>query len=139
MFTLVLVSKSWNGKRKLVTKGESKTYREVEQIKDRLEYYNNRTFGIIPDYRILGPKQLKALQAEIKAEQDARRKGGAKKAAETRKKRGPNNFILCPKCKAKSKLLFSEFGGLQTRRCQNGHQFEHDKWLADRLFWKFIL
>ena len=29
----------------------------------------------------------------------------------------------------------SEFGGLQTRRCQRGHTFEYDKWIADRAFW----
>ena len=43
------------------------------------------------------------------------------------------NFILCPTCKAKSKVLRSEFGGLQTRKCKNGHTFEHDKWMADRI------
>lgn len=35
-------------------------------------------------------------------------------------------FILCPTCEAKSKKLFSEMGGLQTRRCKNGHLFEVD-------------
>lgn len=46
--------------------------------------------------------------------------------------KAPRNFVLCPCCKAKSKKLYSEFGGLQTRVCTNGHTFEHDKWLADR-------
>ena len=36
------------------------------------------------------------------------------------------NFILCPTCNSKSKKLFSEMGGLQTRRCQLGHHFEVD-------------
>lgn len=35
-------------------------------------------------------------------------------------------FILCPTCESKSKKLFSEMGGLQTRRCQKGHLFEVD-------------
>lgn len=47
----------------------------------------------------------------------------------------PRNFILCPTCRSKSKLLSSEMGGLQTRRCQMGHTFHYDKWLADRSFW----
>lgn len=44
-------------------------------------------------------------------------------------------FILCPTCGAKSKLISSEMGGYQTRRCQNGHEFNYDKWIADRRFW----
>lgn len=42
------------------------------------------------------------------------------------KPKKPRNFILCPTCKSKSKKLFSEMGGLQTRRCQKGHHFEVD-------------
>ena len=38
----------------------------------------------------------------------------------------PRNFILCPTCDSKSKKLFSEMGGLQTRTCKNGHHFEVD-------------
>lgn len=45
--------------------------------------------------------------------------------AKAKKKR---SFILCPTCQAKSKKLFSEMGGLQTRRCRNGHHFEVDTW-----------
>ena len=48
------------------------------------------------------------------------------------------NFILCPICSAKSKKLYSEFGGLQTRVCRNGHRFEYDKWMADRAIWMFV-
>lgn len=48
------------------------------------------------------------------------------------------NFILCPTCGSKSKKLYSEMGGLQTRRCQRGHMFEYDKWIADRMFWGAI-
>src|SRR5690606_27819668 len=40
----------------------------------------------------------------------------------------PRRFILCPTCQTKSKKLRSEMGGLQTRRCQNGHYFEADTW-----------
>ena len=138
MVTLVLVSKTHNGKRKLAVKGTYATRLEAEQRVDVLTYHQNSCFGIIPDYRILGPVQLKKLQTEIKAEQDARRATGAKKAAATRAKRGKAAFILCPTCGSKSKLLRSEMGGLQTRECQRGHRFEYDKWIADRAFWGFI-
>jgi len=47
----------------------------------------------------------------------------------------PKKFITCPRCQAKSKVLRTEFGGLQTRQCSSGHVFEYDKWLADRAFW----
>lgn len=47
----------------------------------------------------------------------------------------PRRFVLCPQCGAKSRVLYSEFGGYQTRLCQNGHEFNHDKWIADRSFW----
>ena len=53
--------------------------------------------------------------------------------------KSPRNFVLCPMCRSKSKVLRSEFGGLQTRKCQNGHTFEHDKWIADRRFWAGIV
>lgn len=45
------------------------------------------------------------------------------------------NFILCPRCKSKSKKLCSEFGGLETRVCKNGHKFEYDKWITRFLTW----
>lgn len=44
-------------------------------------------------------------------------------------------FVLCPTCGAKSRKLYSEMGGLQTRECHNGHRFEYDKWMADRIIW----
>jgi hypothetical protein len=47
----------------------------------------------------------------------------------------PRRFILCPTCGAKSRKLYSEMGGYQTRMCQNGHEFNYDKWMADRMFW----
>lgn len=50
----------------------------------------------------------------------------------------PRNFILCPTCKAKSKMLSTEMGGYQTRECKNGHRFNYDKWIADRAFWSFV-
>lgn len=128
---LVLVSQSFNGKRKLVTKGVYKTTALAQVEKRRLEAFTSKFDGYGSDYRILGVRQYAKLVKEIVAEQKARRQKGAVKAAATRKKAGPNNFIRCH-CGAKSKKLYSEMGGLQTRKCQNGHLFEHDKWLADR-------
>lgn len=119
-YTVVLVSRSWNGKRKLHERGYSDTRTGADQIRRQWLEKSDA------DYRVLGPVQLKRLQDEIKAEQYARRKKGAAKAAATRKARGPAAFILCPTCNAKSKKLRSEMGGLQTRVCKNGHYFEVD-------------
>jgi len=47
-------------------------------------------------------------------------------------------FIVCPVCESKSKKLYQEMGGLQTRLCHQGHEFEYDKWLADRSIWRFV-
>jgi len=45
-------------------------------------------------------------------------------------------FVLCPRCGGKSRKLYQEFGGLQTRECSTGcGEFEYDKWTADRAFW----
>lgn len=137
MFNVILVSRSWNGKRSLKFKHTADTRAAANQWLEAL--LARSPAHVDADYRVLGPVQTKALQVEIKAEQDARRAKGAQKAAATRKKRGAAAFIRCPHCSAKSKLLRSEMGGLQTRRCQNGHAFEYDKWLADRAFWRFIL
>ena len=43
-----------------------------------------------------------------------------------KKTRKKPHFILCPTCEAKSKKLSTEMGGLQTRKCKNGHLFEVD-------------
>ncbi len=40
----------------------------------------------------------------------------------------PRTFVTCPHCGSKSKKLCSEFGGLETRKCQKGHVFEKDMW-----------
>jgi ribosomal protein L37AE/L43A len=50
----------------------------------------------------------------------------AQSVAPTEIPKKPKNFILCPTCNAKSKKLRSEMGGLQTRKCRNGHYFEVD-------------
>ena len=129
MKTLILVSNTWNGKRTIKVRMTSDDESKLKAEKARLGELSDA------DYRVLGPRQLKALQAVIKGEQAARRAIGSKKAAATRKKNGKHAFVLCPTCGAKSKKLFSEMGGVQTRKCQRGHRFEHDKWLSDRAFW----
>jgi len=48
-----------------------------------------------------------------------------KKIVEKPKKE--RNFILCPTCSSKSRLLRTEMGGLQTRECTSfNHLFEVD-------------
>lgn len=53
----------------------------------------------------------------------------------TKTAKQPRRFVLCPRCRSKSRKLYSEFGGLETRRCQGGHEFTYDRWVADRAFW----
>jgi hypothetical protein len=138
-FLLVLVTHSWNGKLKLTSKGRFDTRSDAEARKKELTDRCKKCGLEEPDYRAVDPAELKALQEERKVVTIARRKKGAEKAAKTRAKNKAKgvtpSFILCPTCRAKSKKLHSEMGGLQTRKCQNGHTFEYDKWIADRSFW----
>ena len=136
-FCLVLLSHSWSGKDKIVYKLRNKTMAECKAELKRLRGYDFAGAGA--DYQIVGPKQLKQLLDTQKTKQAARIVAGHAKAQATRKKRGTKpEFILCPHCKSRSKIIYSEFGGLQTRQCKQGHRFEHDKWLADRMFWAFV-
>lgn len=84
-----------------------------------------------PDYRVVSEPELAVLRAQVEDIHSKNRKAGAesaKRRATQRVEQGKpaKRFILCPTCGAKSKKLRSEFGGLQTRRCQNGHLFEVD-------------
>jgi len=84
-------------------------------------------YGFDVYYDILSDVQVR----EQWAEQAAKSKElAAKKRAKTLSKRTPEEkkqvFVLCPRCKAKSKKLCSEMGGLQTRVCRNGHEFAYD-------------
>lgn len=125
--TLVLVTHSWNGKTTLKVKGRYTTKIEATKAMKKLQSYTFGGSNDAADYRILGPNQLAALVADLDKETAKRRKAAGAKAVETRKKNGTKpSFILCPTCDAKSKKLFSEMGGLQTRQCRNGHNFEVD-------------
>lgn len=137
-FTVVLVSKTYSrggGKRTLRFKEHFNDKKNADAFLSSL--YKKTPSSVTCDYRVLGPRQLKALLDEIKGEQAARRVKGVEKRKATRAKEGVK-FICCPLCKAKSKKLWSELGGLQTRRCQRGHVFEYDKWTADRAFWSCV-
>jgi hypothetical protein len=87
--TLVLVSHSWKGKTTLTVKGRYPSRDAAKQAEKKLRtcrvggYSNDRT-----DYRVLGPRQLAALVAEINEERAVRRRGAAVKAAATRKRNG---------------------------------------------------
>ena len=75
------------------------------------------------DYEIKSDAEVKAQWAEC----DEKTKQKRAVAVEKRKASGKTpTFILCPRCQAKSKKLHSEMGGLQTRVCQNGHEFAYD-------------
>ena len=124
---LVLVTHSWNGKTTLKLKGMFASRSIAIKAEKKLRSFNFGGYNERPDYRILGPIQLAKLVAELNQEKAKRRKEAAAKATKTRKENGTKpHFILCPTCNAKSKKLFSEMGGLQTRRCKNGHNFEVD-------------
>ncbi len=120
---------SINCKGKVLIKSRHETRKEAETARDERM---SKLFGMAAEtyFHILGPRQLKKALEEQKEAAQARRKKGQEKAAKTReknKKKGKKpHFILCPTCGAKSKKLYSEMGGLQTRRCKNGHEFEVD-------------
>lgn len=125
---LVLVSSVWNRSArtyvtKLTIKGVYGSKADAELEKARLKKIGGGW------YKVCSNRTFARMTNELKKEQQKRRANGAKKAAETKKKKskeGSMIYILCPGCQAKSKLLFSEMGGLQQRRCHNGHRFEVD-------------
>jgi hypothetical protein len=131
---LVLVSTLWNRSartyvKKLTVKGVFGSKADAELEKDRLKKIGGGW------YKVCGPRTFARMTNELKDEQQKRRSNGAKKAAKTKKEkseRGALTYILCPGCKAKSKLLYSEMGGLQQRRCHNGHRFEVDTYYGFR-------
>jgi hypothetical protein len=128
MYYLVLVQRRYDGKMKgLRVKKQTKSKRACEHERDRLE---KTIGGMDADYRVVDEAGYKKLHAEREKIFEENRKAGAerrKKSIAQRKKEGRKpHFILCPTCNAKSKKLFSEMGGFQTRRCQNGHAFEVD-------------
>jgi len=136
---LVLVSRSRDGKMKLTSKGRYPTRDAAEARKKELIERCERSGLETPEYHVCDDAKLRELNVERRAVAADRRKKGAVKAAKTRAKNVAKGktpqFVLCPTCQSKSKLLRSEFGGLQTRTCQRGHTFEYDKWIADRAFW----
>jgi hypothetical protein len=126
-YRIVLVTRPYRGSRKITIKGRADTKEAAIELRDQL--YARCPKHVYVVYEILGPVQYKNLLAKVNEEKIAIRKQAAKKASDTRKKNGTTpNFICCPTCGAKSKKLYSEMGGLQTRKCQNGHLFEKDTW-----------
>jgi len=120
---------SINYKKKVTIKSRHETREEAEKARDKRM---SKLFGAAAEtyYHILGPRQLKKALEAFKERTADRRKAGQQKAAEKRAKNKAKgkkpHFILCPTCGAKSKKLYSEMGGLQTRKCKNGHLFEVD-------------
>ena len=120
---------SINFKKKVLIKSRHATRKEAEEARDTRM---SKLFGMAAEtyFHVFGPRQLKKKIEEQKAATQARKKKGQDKAAKTREKNKAKGkkpkFILCPTCNAKSKKLYSEMGGMQTRQCKNGHQFEVD-------------
>lgn len=140
-YNLVLVTHHSNGKLSAKTKLRDATLEEATARRTSL--INRAAVSGLgkPDYRIVDRAGLQEIYEEIDKNAAKRVKAGQQRAAATRARRVEKGekpkaptFVLCPTCNARSKKLFSEFGGLQTRKCQNGHRFTHDKWIADRPF-----
>jgi hypothetical protein len=138
-FYLVLVTHHDSGKLSIKGKVVSPDRSVCEARLAKLVAHAKACHQVPADYRIVDQEGLQLLRVEITKNIAKRVKAGAKKAAATRernkakgKKPEKPTFVLCPTCKSRSKKLYSEFGGLQTRECKNGHKFEHDKWIADR-------
>jgi hypothetical protein len=127
------------GYRKIELRDWKMDHGEAKMIWERLTSPRTNPMAYDSDYRLLNFKELQRLQAELDREHAVRRERGQKRAAAKRAKNKSvgkkPDFILCPTCEARSKKLSSEMGGLQTRRCRNGHVFEFDKFIADRIVW----
>jgi len=107
------------------SKEKSICFKQMEKLSARTPEH------VRPRYQVLDEHQLSKIKLRYSERATENRKKGALKAkakAAGRIAKGlpPKKFILCPTCQAKSKLLFSEMGGLQTRTCRNGHHFEID-------------
>lgn len=137
---LVLVTHHDNGKLSLKHKRQGVTSEVAQAEKKRLEAHAKACHLDKPDYRILDQKGMGRLYREIDANVEKRVAAGRVRAKAQReknkmagKKPQAPKHVPCPRCSSKtSKVLHSEFGGLQTRKCKNGHQFSYDKWIADR-------
>jgi hypothetical protein len=113
-----------------------KINKELSDRLNKFEFNQDKHFmgdtkpRILLRYKILTEKEYNDYLIQRKQTSITKRKTTlAQKTPEQRQK----TYILCPKCKAHSKLLYSEFGGYQTRKCKNGHTFNYDKWIGDRL------
>ena len=84
-------------------------------------------FGVGADYVIWTEDDVKKQWNDCKVVTKQKRV----KAIEKRKESGKLPvFVLCPRCEAKSRKLYSEMGGLQTRVCRNGHRFAYDTFVG---------
>jgi hypothetical protein len=134
---------------KFVIKGVATSKEQAQKINralsdklNKFEFNQDARFrepGDKPDtilrYIVMNEKQYgEYLAGKKKKSLEKRRATMAKKTPDQKKK----TYILCPRCRAHSKMLYSEMGGLQTRVCKNGHSFEYDKWIGDRVVMAMI-
>lgn len=142
---LVTVSQSWKSgtKLKLTVKDTCATREEAEASKAKMlsRIHTHEK----PDYRVVDEVGYRRLTKKVAKDRTRRLEEGKAKATATRaknvasgKKPKAPTRVACPVkgcgCKT-SKVLFSEMGGLQHRKCKKGHRFTFDKWIADRAFW----
>ena len=129
---------------KFVIKGVASSKEQANEINktlseklNKFEFNQDKMFRRSSDkpstvlrYIVLNETQYQEYLTSKKAKALEKRKATlAKKTPEQKQK----TYILCPHCRAHSKLLYSEMGWLQHRKCKNGHEFEYDKWIWDRL------
>lgn len=122
---------SWRkSAKKFKIKASFSTLSEAEAAKRAAYDKFPAHLGDPPRYLVLNTDEVIASNQVMKANATENRKKTVAKRKAAREKAGlppkKPTFILCPRCEAKSKKLFSEMGGLQTRVCQNGHKFAVD-------------
>lgn len=140
-YSVVLRQESWNGKLGCKVRSVHPTRSEADKaLKARVAKLSGAAAEA--DYTVMSDRQLAAFRSTVASNVAQRRAAGAVKAAAKRAARAAAGeaprFVLCNRCGARSKKLCSEFGGLETRRCQAGHEFTYDRWIADRAFWNPI-
>lgn len=107
-----------------------------EKLKDIIRKFPAH-LGSCPDYKILTAPEIQALWKQAKEASKAKRLKSLKGTLSKKKAEGKvtkPTFVLCPQCQAKSKKLYSEMGGLQTRKCKNGHTFGYDTFGGGKRF-----
>jgi hypothetical protein len=129
-------SYSWKKPRKLRVLSVHESKHQAEASLRIRRMTTNTLYGAaaeaVADYFVMGPRQYAKQMAVEEADVAVRRAEGQLKSQASRKRNKTEpHFVLCPTCKARSKKLYSEMGGLETRVCRRGHRFKYDRWPRD--------